>query len=90
MSPRSRARLRALPEHRRIPRHPYRDSALVYGGLAVVIVALAAVTGGSLTKAMFYAAAFFVVAMSWSWMRWRRELREEARRKAVKESMRSS
>jgi membrane protein implicated in regulation of membrane protease activity len=90
VTPRARSRLRVLPEARRIPAHPYRDSALVYGGLALVVVLLAALTGGSLARAVFVAAAFFVVAISWSWTRWRRELREEARRKAVAEKMRGS
>ena len=87
MSP--RPRLRVL-QTRRVPEHPYRDSVLVYGALALFIVLLAGLTGGSFTKAVLFAVAFFVVALSWSWMRFRRELREEARRKAVEQKMRGS
>jgi membrane protein implicated in regulation of membrane protease activity len=90
VTPRARGRLRVLPAGRRIPAHPYRDSALVYGGLSLVVIVVAALTGGSLAKSLFVAVAFFVVALSWSWTRWRRELREEARRKAVEQKMRGS
>jgi len=87
---RARDRLRLVRPPRRIPEHPYRDSVLAYGFLAVVIVGVAALTGGSTYKAGLVAGAFFVAAISWSWVRWRRELREEARRKAVEQQMRGS
>jgi membrane protein implicated in regulation of membrane protease activity len=53
------------------PRQPYRASALFHGGLAVVILIFAAITGGDLTKALIVAAAYFVVATAWSWFRFR-------------------
>jgi Flp pilus assembly protein TadB len=59
------------------PRRPYRDGALVYGGMAVAIVALAAVTGGSLVRAGLVALAFFAVAMTWTW--WRARVRRDVR-----------
>ena len=69
----------ASPGGRRIPKRPYRDSAILYGALAVAIVAFAAVTGGSLIRAVLIAVAFFALAMGWSWYRWRVRLREERR-----------
>jgi len=60
-----------------IPKRPYRDTALVYGGMAVVIVVIATLTGGSFVDAVLIAAAFFVVATLWSWRNWRNRLRAE-------------
>jgi membrane protein implicated in regulation of membrane protease activity len=56
---------------RAIPAHPYRDSAVVYAGLAILIVALAAVTGGDVVRAALVAVVFFLVATAWSWWRFR-------------------
>lgn len=61
------------------PKHPYRDTLLVYAGFAVVIVLLAWVTGGGVVRALVIAAVFYVVASAWSITRWRRRMREEAR-----------
>jgi hypothetical protein len=60
---------------RQLPKRPYRDGALVYGGMAVAIVGLAAATGGNLVRAVLVAVGFFVVAMAWTWrrVRFRRE-----------------
>ena len=63
-----------------IPKRPYRDTVLVYGGMAVVIVVIAALTGGSFVHAVLIAGAFFVVATLWSWRNWRNRLREERAR----------
>ena len=61
-------------------KRPYRDAALVYAGLAGAIVAFAALTGGSLSRAAITAAFFFVVATGWTWFHVRRKkLREEAK-----------
>ncbi|MDQ3824032.1 MAG: hypothetical protein M3321_12415 [Actinomycetota bacterium] len=57
-------------------KRPYRDTALVFGGMAVVIVLAAWATGGDLVRAVAVAAVFFVVATAWRWRRWREELRE--------------
>jgi membrane protein implicated in regulation of membrane protease activity len=68
------------PAQRSIPKHPYRDTALVYGGMAVVVVLIAWATGGGLTRALAISGLFFVVATLWSWRSWRNRLRtEEAR-----------
>jgi Flp pilus assembly protein TadB len=62
---------------RSIPKRPYRDTALVYAGMAVVVVVIAYVTGGNLVNAVLIAAAFFVIATLWSWRNWRNRLRAE-------------
>ena len=62
------------------PKHPYRDTLLVYGVLALIVVVLAWATGGSLVKAVVVAAAFFVIASAWNAYRWRARAREAARR----------
>ena len=62
-----------------LPKHPYRDTVLVYGGMAIVLVLVAWATGGSLSRAAVVAALFFAVATSWSWSRWRRRIRDAAR-----------
>jgi membrane protein implicated in regulation of membrane protease activity len=64
---------------RPFPRHPYRDTAFVYAGLAMVVVVLALVTGGGIARAFITAAIVFVVATLWSWRTWRNRLRERDR-----------
>ena len=65
----------------RVPRRPYRDSALLYGAMAAAVVVVAAVTGGSIVRALVIGALFFVAATAWSWRRWRERLRDEERRR---------
>ena len=64
------------------PKHPYRDSLIVYGVLALIIVVVAWATGGSVRSAVFVAAVFFVLASAWNVFRWRTRLREEAAERA--------
>jgi membrane protein implicated in regulation of membrane protease activity len=48
--------------------------------MALVVVLVAWLTGGSLVNAVIVAAAFFVAATAWSWRRFRERLRaDEAR-----------
>ena len=61
-----------------LPKHPYRDSMLVYGFFALLVVLLAWITGGSVAKAVVIAAAVWAAATIWSVMRWRQRLRREA------------
>jgi hypothetical protein len=63
---------------RHVPRHPYRDTALVYAALAALIVVLAFATGGSVGKALVAAVLVFVAATLWSWRAWRNRLRAQA------------
>jgi membrane protein implicated in regulation of membrane protease activity len=66
------------------PPHAYRGSAILHGILAVVILAVAAISGGSLARALLVAVAYFLVATGWSWFRFRRrEARTDHRRQAT-------
>ena len=59
-------------------RHPYRAVAMLHGGLAVVILIFAGLTGGDLTRAVGFAAGYFVLATGWSWFRFRQRERRPA------------
>jgi len=56
-----------------IPAHPYRDAAIIYGVMAIVIVVFAVATGGNPAQGVLAALAFFVLAMGWS--SWRFHMR---------------
>jgi hypothetical protein len=62
-------------EQRSLPKHPYRDTAIVYGAMALVIVGVSLLTGGGAGKAIVIAGFFFVAATLWSWRNWRNRLR---------------
>jgi membrane protein implicated in regulation of membrane protease activity len=70
-------RRRWTPPSDPLPRRPYRDTALVFGGMAVAIVLVSWATGGDLIRAALIAAAFFVAATAWGWRSWRERLREK-------------
>jgi Flp pilus assembly protein TadB len=61
-----------LPSRRR-SRRPYRDSAIVYGVLAAVVVVIAVVTGGRVAWSILLAVAAFVLATAWTWWHLRRQ-----------------
>jgi Flp pilus assembly protein TadB len=63
-------RLRWQIPERKVPKRPYRDSALLYGILAGLVVVIALVTGGNVVRAAIVAAAAFLVATGFSWWRW--------------------
>jgi Flp pilus assembly protein TadB len=71
-------RLRWSFPEREIPKRPYRDSAILYAGLAVLVVVIAVATGGGVVRAIVFAAAAFVLATGFAWWRWRVRLRREA------------
>jgi len=56
--------------------HPYRDSALAYGVLGGVVVAVALLTGSSVVRALVGGGAAFVLATAWTWWRMRSRARE--------------
>jgi hypothetical protein len=58
-------------------RHPFRDSAIFYGVLALVIVIVTALTGGDVTKGVVVGVVFFLAATAWSWWRYRQRLDQE-------------
>ena len=57
-------------------RRQYRDSAILYGALAVLVVVVALLTGGDVVLAIVLAVAAFVLAMGWTI--WRVRSRGEA------------
>ena len=81
----ARRYLRWRPPEPQTPTHPYRDTLLVYGGLAVVVVLLGWATGGSLARSIIVAAIVWIAACTWSFARWHRRLRREAARRAALE-----
>jgi len=60
------------------PKHPYRDTMLIYGFFAVLVVLLAWITGGSVPRAVAIAAVVWAAATIWSVVRWRQRLQREA------------
>jgi nicotinamide riboside transporter PnuC len=60
------------------PKHPYRDTLILYAVFAVIIVLVAWATGGGVLHAFVIAVLFYVVASGWSVYRWRLRLQEEA------------
>ncbi len=61
------------------PPRAYRGSAIVHAVLALVILLVAAISGGGLVRALLVAAAYFVIATGWTWFRFRqREARGAA------------
>ena len=70
-----------------MPKHPYRDTAILYGVLALLVVVIAAATGGDVVNAVVIAILVYLVATLWSWRSWRNRLREEAMRKEREERL---
>lgn len=56
-------------------KHPYRDSAIVYAFMAGILVAVTALTGGSVVKGVIVGLIVFVVATAYNWLRVRARLR---------------
>lgn len=63
-------------DDRPIPTHPYRDTALVYGVMSVLLVVVAWLTGGDRLRAILVAIVFFLVATAWSSWKFRGRLKE--------------
>jgi nicotinamide riboside transporter PnuC len=61
------------------PKRPYRDSLLLHLAFALIIVGVAWLTDGSLSRAIAYAGVFFVVATGWSWWKWRQRFERDRR-----------
>ena len=59
------------------PKHPYRDTLVVYAGFAIVLVLVAWLTGGGVKRAAAVAILFFVVATAWTSYRFHAKLREQ-------------
>ena len=67
------------PLRRRSPK-PYRDSALLYGALGVIVVVIAVLTGGKVLWAIVAAAGAFLLATGWTWHNLRAREAEDRRR----------
>ena len=59
------------------PKHPYRDTILVYAAFSIVLVLVAWLTGGGVKRAAAVAVLFFVVATAWTSYRFHSKLREQ-------------
>jgi membrane protein implicated in regulation of membrane protease activity len=68
----------SLPE-KALPKRPYRDAAIFHATLAAIIVLAAWATGGSIRTAAIVAAGYFLLAVTWSWWRFRQRLRRAER-----------
>jgi Flp pilus assembly protein TadB len=66
------------PPQSRPPKSPYRDTFIVYGVLAVVVVIVASLTGGSIGRAIIVALLFFTAASAWNIYRLRSRSRRQA------------
>ena len=76
--PGNKRKLRWDGTPRTVPKHPYRDSAIIYALLAGIVVGVTALTGGNMRTALIIAPLLFVTATGYSWWRWRQRQREEA------------
>ena len=65
---------------RKLPKRPYRDSAILYAVLASVVVIVSVVTGGDVVRAIVFASAAFVLATGFAWWRWHLRLRRRQER----------
>jgi hypothetical protein len=66
------------PRRRRSPK-PYRDSALLYGALGVIVVVIAVLTGGKVLWAIAAATGAFLIATGWTWRNLRAREAEQRR-----------
>jgi hypothetical protein len=76
-------------DNRPIPDHPYRDTALVYAGMGVLLVIVASLTGGQALRATVAALIFFVIATAWTWWGFRRRIRGRAKAEAAEAARRA-
>jgi hypothetical protein len=78
------------PDNRPIPAHPYRDTALVYAGMGVVLVVVAWLTGGQALRAVGAAVIFVVLATAWTWWGFRKRIRARDEAAAAEAARRAS
>ena len=62
---------------RRLPKRPFRDTAIFYGVLAVLGFGFLLLSGQEAGRAAFGAFAAFALATSWSWWRFARARAQE-------------
>ncbi len=61
---------------RPIPAHPYRDTAVVYGAMAILLVVITWVTGGDVVRSIIVGAFVFVIATAWTSRTFRERIRQ--------------
>jgi membrane protein implicated in regulation of membrane protease activity len=61
-----------------MPKRPYRDSALFHLVLGSLLLLVAWLTGGDIVRAVVVAVGYVVIAIAWSWWRFRQRLEREA------------
>ena len=64
------------PQRRR-SRRPYRDAALAYSGLGVLVIVIAYATGSSFLRSFLGGLVAAVLATGWTWWRLRQRERDE-------------
>jgi ABC-type bacteriocin/lantibiotic exporter with double-glycine peptidase domain len=69
-----------------LPKKPYRDSALMYAGFAVVFIIIVFATNGRLVVGIPVAVACFLIATGYSWWKIRQRLEAEAQEAEKEES----
>ena len=62
-----------------LPKRPFRDSAILYGVLAVLGFGFLLLTGQDAMRAALGAGAAFLLATSWSWWRFSRAQNQQER-----------
>jgi nicotinamide riboside transporter PnuC len=68
------------------PKRPFRDSALLYAGMAIVVVILVFITGGKMSVAIPVALACFLVATGYAWWKLKQRREEERRQQQEQEA----
>jgi hypothetical protein len=77
----SKQQIRRATEALPLPSHPYRDSAIFYGVLSVLLLGVTYWTGGGMLRAALVAVGFFIVATAFTWLRFRTKIAERKQEK---------
>ena len=67
-------------------KRPFRDSALLYAGMAIVVLTLVFISGGNMAVAVPVVLGCFVVATGYAWWKLKQRLEEEQRRQREQEA----
>jgi hypothetical protein len=64
-----------------LPRHPFRNSAILYGILAAAVIGFGLLTDNEVTETIVIAVVFFVLATGYTWWRFRQRIQREGVRR---------
>jgi membrane protein DedA with SNARE-associated domain len=64
-----------------LPRHPFRNSAILYGILAAAVIGFGLLTDNAVTETIVIAVVFFVLATGYTWWRFRQRIQREGARR---------